>query len=494
MGGKPHPVLGLAPGQPADVIFVNAPLRDYEQRPRTNDFTLPVLGMAYIATYARAQGFAVGVLDAEAYGLPLSAAAQLINAHTPRWVGLNLLAPTYEMSAQLAALINPDSHLLLGGHHARALPHRVLRDPRMGKCRALVIGEGELRVAELLGDLTVRQRLPAVMWLDEHGGIATGASCQTENARWLAPDLDALPFVDRALLANDPVAAGERLRASMVGARGCPYNCSFCGAAASANPDVTIRVRSPHNIVAEMAELRSAGVTAFRFVDDLFLGARRVIADMVSGFAEQGVGDWATWDATGRINVIDRLADDEIDALHRQGLREVAVGIESASPRVLAMIDKRIDPEMTRRVVKRLLTHGISVKGYFIFGFPTETSAEIAASQALIEELWTLSDRWGGDFRASAFEYRPYPGTPDWARLMATGAYTEDELLDYRPVDLTEGGANEAMHDRDEFNFAIGRELAAAPRADIRAALSAVVTEQHRRVKRDPRRPAVAHR
>ena len=29
-----------------------------------------------------------------------------------------------------------------------------------------------------------------------------------------------------------------------------------------------------------------------------------------------------------------------------------------------------------------------------------------------------------GGFRASAFEYRPYPGTPDWDRLLATGKYT----------------------------------------------------------------------
>ncbi|WP_410595528.1 hypothetical protein [Amycolatopsis sp. lyj-23] len=52
-----------------DALFVNAPLHDYDERPRVNDFTLPVLGMAYIATYAAAQGFNVGVLDAEAHGL-----------------------------------------------------------------------------------------------------------------------------------------------------------------------------------------------------------------------------------------------------------------------------------------------------------------------------------------------------------------------------------------------------------------------------------------
>ncbi|MCM3885236.1 radical SAM protein, partial [Frankia sp. R82] len=54
--------------RPLDAVFINAPLRDYSIRPRVNDFTLPVLGMAYIATYASVQGFNVGVLDAETLG------------------------------------------------------------------------------------------------------------------------------------------------------------------------------------------------------------------------------------------------------------------------------------------------------------------------------------------------------------------------------------------------------------------------------------------
>jgi hypothetical protein len=76
-----------------DTLFVNAPLRDYSQRPRVNDFTLPVLGMGYIATYASRRGHNVGVLDAEAHGLGISQTSALINEVAPRWAGFNLLAP-----------------------------------------------------------------------------------------------------------------------------------------------------------------------------------------------------------------------------------------------------------------------------------------------------------------------------------------------------------------------------------------------------------------
>src|SRR5439155_4214701 len=55
-----------------DLMLINSPLKNYDFSPRYNDFTLPVLGLGYIATYARQAGFNVAVLDAEALGLGIS--------------------------------------------------------------------------------------------------------------------------------------------------------------------------------------------------------------------------------------------------------------------------------------------------------------------------------------------------------------------------------------------------------------------------------------
>ncbi|MGH3951527.1 MAG: hypothetical protein ACRDSE_20820 [Pseudonocardiaceae bacterium] len=72
-------IAGADPARTLDALFVSAPLRDYAQRPRVNDFTLPVLGMGYLATYAAAQGFNVGVLDAEAHGLGIDRTIRIVN-------------------------------------------------------------------------------------------------------------------------------------------------------------------------------------------------------------------------------------------------------------------------------------------------------------------------------------------------------------------------------------------------------------------------------
>ncbi|WP_431981551.1 hypothetical protein [Streptomyces qinglanensis] len=68
-----------------DALFVNAPLRDYRKRPRVNDYTLPVLGLAYIETYAHRSGFNVGVLDAEAHGLGIDASVRTRKCLDLRW-------------------------------------------------------------------------------------------------------------------------------------------------------------------------------------------------------------------------------------------------------------------------------------------------------------------------------------------------------------------------------------------------------------------------
>jgi len=81
-------ILGADVARPLDAAFVNSPLKNYDEQARHNDFTLPVLGLGYIATGASHAGLNVGVLDCESLGLGLSAAAAIINEMSPRWAWL----------------------------------------------------------------------------------------------------------------------------------------------------------------------------------------------------------------------------------------------------------------------------------------------------------------------------------------------------------------------------------------------------------------------
>ncbi|GCD96195.1 hypothetical protein EHYA_03879 [Embleya hyalina] len=78
--------------------------------------------------------------------------------------------PTYAVSTRIAHALDPDIRVMVGGHHAKAMPGTVLRDPRFERLTALVLSEGETRVAALLDDHTRRATLPQVMWRDPRTG------------------------------------------------------------------------------------------------------------------------------------------------------------------------------------------------------------------------------------------------------------------------------------------------------------------------------------
>jgi anaerobic magnesium-protoporphyrin IX monomethyl ester cyclase len=225
----------------------------------------------------------------------------------------------------------------------------------------------------------------------------------------------------------------------------------------------------------------SHGVTAFRFVDDLFLGYERFIRTCMTAFTAHQIGSRYAWDATGRINILHRADDALLDLLAANGLREVALGIESGSERLLTYMGKRITPEMTRSVLRRLVARGISVKGYFILGFPTETRQELNDTVRHVRELWDIATGQPGRFRASVFEFRPYPGTPEWHRLTTTGRYDPGELRRYTAVDLTGSGLDEAMRSRDEFNFSVNIQFGEAAITEVRDRLVELSREQHER-------------
>lgn len=477
---------GIHAEKPIDAIFVNSPLKNYDVSPRYNDFTLPVMGLGYIATYAQHCGFNVGVLDAEALGLGISHVVSLINRAGPRWVGLNLLAPTYRHSVDILQQIDSKILIMLGGHQAKAMPDQILLDLRIPRIDALILGEGEYRVAALLENVARRQALPGVLWRSQTGDICrSDVSAMHEEISWLAPEIDLLPYVDRTFLAQDPFVTEQgSVEANLVGSRGCPYDCSFCGAALSANPDIAIRTRTPENIIGEMEYLATVHqATIFRFVDDLFLASPSFMKRCLQAFKTAGVGSRFAWDATGRINILSRAPENLLDLIREAGCREVALGIESGSARLLSYMGKRITPEMTRKAVRALTSRGIHVKGYFILGFPTETQEEVGETLHLIDDLWSIADAQQGTFRCSAFEFRPYPATPEWHRLMATtGRYRQEELLHYETIDLTNQGQVHAMLERDEFNFSVNLQFGEAPIAQIRQHLTAITVEQKHRL------------
>jgi len=144
---------------------------------------------------------------------------------------------------------------------------------------------------------------------------------------------------------------------------------------------------------------------------------------------------------------------------------------------VLTLIDKRITPAMALDVVRRLTLHRIDVKGYFILGFPTETAEEIDATVALIRELRDITEPMpGGSGPARSSTPLPWnPGLDQAPIHRQVHARRAVELLRGRP---DRRRLDEAMRERDEFNFSVNIQLSDAPIGYVRRQLVSIARDQ----------------
>src|SRR4030095_10173505 len=109
---------------------------------------------------------------------------------------------------------------------------------------------------------------------------------------------------------------------------------------------------------------------------------------------------------------LDRLDPELLDALHRAGLRAISFGVESLSPHTLVRAGRRPIPETQQRaVIDHCQKRGIATAAFYVFGFPQDDWASIAATIAYAIEL-----------NSTVAQFKlltPYPGTALWKQLEA---------------------------------------------------------------------------
>jgi anaerobic magnesium-protoporphyrin IX monomethyl ester cyclase len=194
-------------------------------------------------------------------------------------------------------------------------------------------------------------------------------------------DLDSLPFPAWDLVDADEYrsAWNGALSWNVAASRGCPYSCNWC-----AKPTFGRRytVRSPRNVVAEMAELKRELDPAHLWFTDDILG---LDPEWLDDFAEAVVEQAALIPYTmqSRVNLItDRTAA----ALARSGAREVWLGVESGSQKILDAMDKGTLVEGARTATRLLRRYGVRVCWFIQLGYPTEEWEDIIATRDLVRE------------------------------------------------------------------------------------------------------------
>ncbi len=381
---------------------------------RMNMTTMP-LGLALVAAATRRAGHEVTVLDLLTAGDPGAAVRAAVAAARPEAIGISvrniddqdrqeprfLAAQARDVVARCRAA--SPAPVVLGGAGYSICPHGLL--DFLGADFG-IRGDGEAAFPELL-DRLARGR-------DPHGlpGLHVRGE-ETDSGLALAADLDALPLWDPCLASFAGEAAG--LWVPVQSRRGCPHRCSYCSTAAIQG--CRYRPRSPRLVADALAAQAGAGFRRFYFVDNSFNLPGDYALELCREIRSRRLD--IEWNCILYPNFV---SEELVSDMAAAGCTAVSLGFESASPAVLAAMNKQFRAEDVRRVSDRLAARGIRRMGFLMFGGPGET-------RATVEESLAFTDSLGLEELVVTVGIRLYPGTPLARRAVAEGVVAPGQDL-----------------------------------------------------------------
>ena len=334
----------------------------------------------------------------------------VLREQAPSVVGISLKSACLASGRRVAGIakrLDSDTLVVAGGPHPTVAPEQVLADPNFDLC---VIGEGEQTLVELLRCLDAGGRAVEVP------GVAARVKGAVERAapRPLLADLDPLPrpmeWVPRTLLNHDhyPAKALGRLMAT----RGCPQLCTYC--ASNRLWGRRPRFRSPGQVVAELQQLRAAGVERVHFEDDTFGVTPDYLQRLCAAIAQglPGLG----WSCETHVRLINEA---NLASMQRAGCHTIQMGIESGSDRILRAVRKGFTIARALEACRLVKRHGMRLEVFIMAGFPQETEESLRETMAVVRDL---------DCDKVIYSlFTPHPGTEAHQLCLSLGLVRPDQ-------------------------------------------------------------------
>ena len=362
------------------------------------DFRTIPYGLLSLAAEATAAGHHVKVLNLSSYAW--ADVEDLLGRLDADVFGLTCFTSNRRGVALTAECIrehHPAAHVAVGGPHVTALPGEALR--HWPAVDTVVIGEGEVTFGELLTRLEAGRPT---------GGIP-GTACRSGAGVQVAPPRERIADLDALAPLHEQFAHYVLLTS-----RGCPGQCSFCASNTVWGPKV--RLHSAEHVLDTLeAMLAKLPARLIAVKDDTFTANRKRALRICEGIRRRGLN--FLWSCDTRADVLD---EELLRAMRLAGCQRISLGVESASPKVLRNIRKRITPEKVREVTALAKKVGLPVRFYMMAGNRGETVRTFQQSLDLIGEAEP------NDFVFSILS--AYPGTTEFEVLRR-----KDRFISARP-------------------------------------------------------------
>lgn len=333
----------------------------------------PTLGLLYISSFLRQQGFDVEIFDTTFAQRGELLARLALERGGVLGVYTNLMTRRPVLDLIAAAKANGWT-VVLGGPESAGYPGEYLARG----ADVVVIGEGEETLAELLPVLGERgaHRLHGVagtIFRDEDGEIVHNGE------RPQIAHLDNLPWPDRERIDQQRYIEVWRRHHGMgsvnlITARGCPYKCRWCSHAVFG---FSHRRRSHLDVVAEVEHIRDRWQPdQVWYADDVFTIHHRWFFDYAAELKRRNLR--LPFETISRADRM--MREDVLATLAEMGCYRIWIGSESGSQRILDAMERGVTAEQVQWATKAAQRYGIQVGMFLMWGYEGETEEDIEAT------------------------------------------------------------------------------------------------------------------
>jgi radical SAM superfamily enzyme YgiQ (UPF0313 family) len=166
----------------------------------------------------------------------------------------------------------------------------------------------------------------------------------------------------------------------MITTRGCPFGCIYCSTMAFHGRKY--RTRSIPNVLDELEYLiERYKVNNISFVDDNFTMQNDRVFKLCEEIRNRKLS--IEWGCSARV---DQVSESLLKTMKETGCRDIFFGIESASQRVLDLVNKRFTVNQAKEAVKKAEQLGIRTHCSFIIGLPGESARSLNEMMSFIDE------------------------------------------------------------------------------------------------------------
>ncbi len=305
-------------------------------------------------------------------------------------------------AASLIRKVSPTVPILLGGVHPSLTPEETIKSELVD---IVVIGDGEETFKELVETLRNngdKKRIKGIMYKEGKSIVATPIRGQFPISMMDNPAYD---LVDMEMYNFIPPWVG-RQTVPIITSRGCPMRCSYCYNTQFSQKNWSSL--SPEQTVALINNLvRNYKIKDFSLLDDNFFVNLKRVRRICELIIDNDL-DIAFHNVNCRVDTVAKMDDEFLELLVKAGFKQLFVGVESGSNRVLSRIKKDITVEQILTVNTKLKNASIKSFYSFMAGFPFETVADIHKTLILMNRLLTENP---DTFVFKLQLFTPFPGT-----------------------------------------------------------------------------------